>query len=440
MTRWAAAGLVRLLVTAVLVGSVFVLFAVRLPDLLGPSETLPLLPFAAALVAVALLLALRDPVDRAVRPLTGEAAPTPYSALVETAARARAGELSGALPALARVVGEGTGADRAVVWLAVEDSLVGAAVYPTPTEGPDEPSVANLAVLLARPDTDYVVPVLDGATLRAVLAIGKPGRSITPADQRLVADVAHGAGLLLRGVALNAELEQRVYRAAELAGQLASSRERLTSARDVERRRLATELTTATTGRLAALRAELVGVGEQLDSGEREDAVEVLRGCGDDLDELLERFRVIARGVYPSVLRDQGPVSALEELVADLPRTVVVSGDLGQRLTWEVESGVYYLAAAAVRRLAEHPGGPPVRVRLAHTDGLLSVTVTDPSPPTDAGDLLEQLADDAERLSAVGGDLRTTEEDGGLTLHAWLPDQLAPAVATGPAMSRAGRP
>ena len=59
----------------------------------------------------------------------------------------------------------------------------------------------NLAVLLARPDTDHVVPVLDGTELRAALAIEKPDAPITPADQRLMQDVADGAGLLLRSVA-----------------------------------------------------------------------------------------------------------------------------------------------------------------------------------------------------------------------------------------------
>ena len=44
----------------------------------------------------------------------------------------------------------------------------------------------NLAVLLARPDIDHVVPVLDGTVLRAALTIGKPGAAITPADQLLI--------------------------------------------------------------------------------------------------------------------------------------------------------------------------------------------------------------------------------------------------------------
>ena len=109
-------------------------------------------------------------------------------------------------------------------------------------------------MLLARPDTDHVVPVLDGTVLRAALAIGKPGAAITPADQLLIQDVAHGAGLLLRGVAQNAELADRVRRADDLATELQASRQRLARAREVERRRLVMELGHATTDRLAGLR------------------------------------------------------------------------------------------------------------------------------------------------------------------------------------------
>ena len=63
-----------------------------------------------------------------------------------------------------------------------------------PADGLPAAVADNLAVLLARPDTDHVVPVLDGTELRAALAIEKPDAPITPADQRLMQDVADGAG------------------------------------------------------------------------------------------------------------------------------------------------------------------------------------------------------------------------------------------------------
>src|SRR5436305_572415 len=83
------------------------------------------------------------------------------------------------------------------------------------------------ALLLARREIDHAVPVLDGDRLRAVLTIGKPGRPVTPADQRLMRDVAGGAHLLLQGVARGAELAARVRRVDELAAETAASRQRL---------------------------------------------------------------------------------------------------------------------------------------------------------------------------------------------------------------------
>ena len=80
---------------------------------------------------------------------------------------------------------------------------------------------------------------------------------------------------------------------------------------------------------------------------------------------------MIARGVYPAVLRDQGPVAALDEVIADLPRTVRLTGEAPQRLAWEVESGIYYLAAAAVTHLGDRPARTELHVHLEHRDGRL---------------------------------------------------------------------
>ncbi len=428
MDRTLAVRPLRLLLVAAAVAVVFVVVIGGLSTVLKPGEIAVLLPFAAATLAVGLLGPVRGVVDRLLRRVAHDTRTSPYSALAETAARIRAGSLEQALPELARVLAEGTGAHRAVLWLAVRDRLVSGAAYP-PAADATPVSVDNLAVLLAGPDTDHVVPVLDGSVLRAALAIGKPGRPITPDDQRLMQDVANGAGMLLRGVALNAELAERVRRADELAGQLAASRQRLTQAREVERRRLVGELSGVTADRLSALRSELVNADEWLADDDAEEAQASLRQARTDLDELLERFRVIARGVYPAVLRDHGPLGALDEVIADLPRNVRLSGDLAGRLAWEIESGIYYLAASALRQLGTR-AGQPLRVHLEHADGLLSVRIDDPDPPTSAEQIRDGLADDVDRLTALGGDLELTERPGGaVVLRAWLPDQLAPTVA-----------
>ena len=243
-------------------------------------------------------------------------------------------------------------------------------------------------MLLARPDTDHVVPVLDGDVLRAALAIGKPGAPVTPADQQLVRDVAHGAALLLRGVALNAELADRVRRADDLATELQASRQRLARAREVERRRLVMELGHATTDRLAGLRSAVSAARHELDEPEPdpEAAQQALVRARVGLDELLDRFRVIARGVYPAVLRDQGPAAALDEVAADLPRPVRLTGDLGGRLDWEIESGIYYVVAAAMQRARRSAGRDRAggALRCAPTAGCRCASTTRPrtAPPS----------------------------------------------------------
>jgi hypothetical protein len=249
----------------------------------------------------------------------------------------------------------------------------------------------------------------------------------------------------------------------------------------VERRRLISELGNATTDRLATLRADLADAERALappeeepkdedgpaasetggtaarasakdgsaqdDSDDRDDdeddededeepastgaeaAQRAIQRARVRLDELLDRFRVIARGVYPAVLRDQGPYGALDELATDMPRLVRLTGTLPDRLAWEVESGIYYLAASAMQQLAARDGDQPLRVHLAHENNQLSVELEDPTPDTSLDELRAGLAHDAERLAALGGAMvMFQDESGGTRLRAWLPDRLEPSV------------
>ena len=429
MVRAVLAHGLRALAAAAGVLTVVVVLAAALTPVLRREHTAVALPFLAAAVGAAGLGVVLPGIDRWVAGLTRYRPSTPYSALAQTVARIRAGTLPEALPGLARVLADGTGATRAVVWLAVEDRLVAAAVHP-PQPGA-EPAVApNLAVVLAGQDADHVVPVLDGPALRAVLAIGKPGSPVTPADRQLMDDVANGAGSLLREVQRGRELEQRVRRAGELAEELQQSRRRLSRARDVERLRLAGELTNVTGDRLAALRAEFTTARAGLGSvdGPDDDVRATLRRARSGLDELLERFRSIARGVHPAVLRDRGPVVAIEELLADLPRPVRLVPELSGRLAWEIESGVYYVVAAALHQMASEPDAGELVVRLVHGGGRLAARITDPTPAVGVDRLRSALAMDVERLSALGGALELGVDGGGIEFCAWLPDRLEPLV------------
>jgi len=417
----------RLLRGTLLAGGTFVLLVLvtggaDLVDASGP--VVAGLPFAVVAVATAVLARFRDAVESIVERVTHHREVTPYSALADAAQRLRSPSLREALPGLARVLADGTGARRATVWLAVGDRLVAAASHPAAQEAGTPDRAENLAVLLTRPGIGHVVPVLDATELRAVLSIEKPELPVTPGDRVLMRDVANGAALLLRTVALNAELSERVRRADRLADELRASRQRLAQAREVERRRLLTELSRVTSGRLAALRDHVAAARAGL-SDEAAPARASLVRARTEVDELLDRFRVIARGVYPAVLRSQGPGAALAELAADLRRPVRLTGDLDVRVAWEIESAVYQVTAAALDVLAAQPVTAEIRVRLTRGDGRVRVLVEDPAPPVTAEHVRTVLVDDTERLAVLGGDVECV--DGGepaLRLLAWLPERL----------------
>ena len=415
-------------------GAVFAVFVAALvvPQVLigkiAPAITI-LLPFLTAAVCAMGVRAVLGPIDRAIERITRLHATTPYSVLAEAAGRIRSGELDTALPGLAKVLVDGTTARRAGIWVVSSDRLVAAAVYPaadTPL-----PDVANLAVLLDRPDVDHVMPVVEGEVLRAALTIDKSGAPITAADRQLLRDVASGARLLLRGIALTAELRERVRHAADLGAELNRSRSRLARARAMERRRLAAELAHAATGRLAEVRAGLDHVRDDVLAQRPDEAVAGLVQVRVGLDEVIERFRSVARGVYPAVLRDHGPSAALEELIIDLPRRVDLLGSLSRRLAWEVESGIYYVAASALHCLAERPG-PPIRVTFDHSGGRLSVKIVDPRPNVSIGGLRAELANDLERLAALGGSVDFGRDGAAIVLAASLPERLEPLVEVRP--------
>ncbi|MGR6964080.1 hypothetical protein ACU610_06445 [Geodermatophilus sp. URMC 61] len=447
MTQVSTAAVLRALLVAVGVAAVLLVVVHAGSAVITPRQLRVMLPFLAVALATIALFLVWSSLGRVVTRVAGLGVVSPYSALAEAARRIQAGSLEQVLPGLAQVLAVGTGADRAVIWLAVGDRLVDAAHHPPDAgslAGPPR-DVQRLADLLVEPDTDYVVPVLDGGALRAALVITKP-TAITAADRRLLNDVANGAALLLRVVALNAELSERVRQAADLAEELRASRLRLDSAREAERRRLVGELTHVMGDRLVLLRADLEQARAGL-TGAPADGSSVrvaLARSRVRLDDLLDRFRTVARGVYPTVLRDQGPAAALQEVAADLPRPVRLLADPAPRLAWELESGLYYLAASVLRALAGRPAGPELSLRLEPAPGRVCVVIEDPVPPVGAARLEALLADDADRLVALGGALLITETngDGGVpstvtgngnppvVVRAWVPDRVEPAVGS----------
>ncbi|MCG8920230.1 hypothetical protein L6E12_31120 [Actinokineospora sp. PR83] len=154
-------------------------------------------------------------------------------------------------------------------------------------------------------------------------------------------------------------------------------------------------------------------------------------GLRDALDELIDTFRTVVRGVHPAMLPERGPRAALEELAATLPRPVRFGGDLGRRVGWEVESGLYHAAAAVLTVLAGRDADTPVAVDLDRQGTVLRVVATAAEPDRPVSALAAALADDTERLAVLGGALTCAAAGGVATVSVRLPERIGADAVNG---------
>ncbi|MGH2604074.1 MAG: hypothetical protein ACRDJ9_32400, partial [Dehalococcoidia bacterium] len=172
-------------VLAVLITLFYVAVVLLVPILFfGASKPVSLLP-ALATVAVALAFQpLRRRANQFANRLVYGKRATPYEMLSEFSERL-GGEyaIDDVLPRMARVLGEGTGASRADVWLRVGPRLRRVASWPTDVE--EELALDVDEVLPAMTDADLVEPVRHHGELLGALSLAKPrGETARPAEEK----------------------------------------------------------------------------------------------------------------------------------------------------------------------------------------------------------------------------------------------------------------
>ncbi len=219
---------------------------------------------ATAIVAVG-FQPVRERLQRVANRLVYGKRATPYEVLSQFSERVAESYASDAvLPRMARVLAEGTSADLAEVWLRSGDVLQRAAVFPLQ---PTVPAAVNLngAAELAIPSADRSVVVRhQGEVLGALTVTKRRGESLTPIEIKLMDDLAHQAGLVLKNVGLTADLQARL-------DDLRASRQRLVAAQDDERRRLERNLHDGAQQHLVAIKVKL-GLVEMLATRDPEKA------------------------------------------------------------------------------------------------------------------------------------------------------------------------
>jgi signal transduction histidine kinase len=360
---------------ALFISAVYVCVVVGCGALLGLGDqpSLALQIVATAIVAVAfqpVRLRLRALTDRLV---FGRRA-TPYEVLAQFSRTAAQTASPGALPAIATLIADGTGAQPATVWLRVVDRLRPAASASAGPDAPATPEPVPLGPGGALPElpADAVAPVLHDGRLLGALAVTKArGEQVTEQDRDLLERLAAGVALVLRNVALTEELKARL-------AELTASRERLVHAQDEARRRLERDLRDDAQGRLDTLEAGLGSVRELAAQIGAARTGSILDQVGDDVDAAAETLRELAGGIYPPLLEAEGLGPALEAQAhrAALPVTVHAAG-VG-RHDRDVEACVYFCALEALQntaKYAEATSASSTTMRAADLNGCWSSTM-----------------------------------------------------------------
>ena len=195
--------------------------------------------------------------------------------------------------------------------------------------------------------------------------------------------------------------------------ELQLSRARILASADLERRRIERDLHDGAQQRLVALRVRL-GLAQDLLEDDPVRGGNMLSELGDDVDAALEEVRLLARGVYPSVLADRGLVDALRAAARNSPLAVTVSAGTIARHPEDVETAVYFSCLEALQNAAKHTArDTTVWISLAVDDDLL-FNVRDNGigfelngKPAGTG-----LANMRDRIEAVGGRLTIESKSG----------------------------
>jgi signal transduction histidine kinase len=333
---------------------------------------------------------------------------TPYEVL--SAFGERVGETystEDVLPRMARLLAEATGAETATVWIRVGGDLVAESCHPSVERGRRQPAPGDAMPAI---DGEHAAEVRHQGELLGALSVRMPANDpMNPTREKLVADLAAQAGLVLRNVRLIEELR--------------ASRQRLVAAQDEERRRIERNLHDGAQQQLVALAVQLKLARAMLDRDPPKvgDMLEALQASA---TEAIEDLRDLARGIYPPLLADKGLEAALEAQARKSSIPVVVETDAIGRYPRDVESAVYFCALESLNNVAKYAEASRAVVRLAKSNGHLTFTVTDDGQGFDPdaaghGTGLQGMAD---RLDAIGGTFDVTSAPGvGTTVTGRVP-------------------
>jgi hypothetical protein len=233
------------------------------------------------------------------------------------------------------------------------------------------------------------------------ISVGADAEPLSAYDRRLLDELAAPAGVALSTVRLTVDLRRRE---AELKGvnrALAASSDRMRGARLRERHRMRSEVNHKVVPHIRAGKALLVE--------DAVDAAAVRREATVALDEL----RMIARGIHPARLLEDGVLASLDSWTGRTNHTVVIAGGPPDELDEALLRCVYFcavilldalaVAGSSALSLALETEGEELALnlagRLGQADSIDSLAVQLVRDRAEAFDGLLQVVREADRMT-----------------------------------------
>jgi signal transduction histidine kinase len=198
---------------------------------------------------------------------------------------------------------------------------------------------------------------------------------------------------------------------------LLASRARLVEVADAERRRIQRNLHDGAQQRLTSV---LLSLGRLRQRSAAKDVL--LDQSIDELAAGLQEIRELAQGLHPAVLSERGLAPALEALALRAPIPVELASLPDRPLGEQVEATAYYVVSEALANVQKHAAARRAVVTATADDSTLVIEVADDGLGGAEGGGGSGLRGLADRVEAVGGDLRVSSPPGeGTRLSARIP-------------------
>jgi signal transduction histidine kinase len=256
------------------------------------------------------------------------------------------------------------------------------------------------------------VPPPDGRAVTTIENDGEPVAALihdrSLLDNPTLLDAAAAAARVsLENARLHAEMRAQLE-------QVRESRARIVTAADEERRRIERDIHDGAQQRLVALGLQLRTAQRRLGPNADPQVTKLVDATVDELQAAVDELRELARGVHPAILTEDGLGAALESLAARTPFPIQLD-TFDERLPAPVEAAAYFVASEALANVAKHAAASKACVTARRLNGRVEIVVEDDGvggAHPEQGSGLRGLAD---RVEALGGELRIERPAGGGT-------------------------